>query len=223
MHLGRALHLIEDACVPHHALGYLKEDHQEYETAAEDDAFLDSSIKNYYYQLLPSILAYNPLENCLELDGCQEIEDWMLNDIVSISKYFDTDADNVSSREQSRSLAVAAAAAVIAAITDNDENGVADLLESVSLCGDLSGMITNFNPYTVTCDVQVPAGEQLSVMPGALVRFQSDKQMTVNGNLEIGGHSEVIRFLSDENPDRGIIMHPEGEVRASDGGIIRFR
>jgi RHS repeat-associated protein len=71
----------------------------------------------------------------------------------------------------------------------------------LSLCGDISGHKTigprYAGAYVVTCGVIVDEGAALDVEPGALLKFESNSELRVQGTLEaVGSPSEPVVFTS---------------------------
>ena len=105
-----------------------------------------------------------------------------------------------------------------------DSNGEIRFGPLYGLCGDLNGTLNSYDsPYTVTCDLNIPTNTSLNADPGTILRFNTSASLTSNGTLYItNNNSGTISLLSINNPNRGIIIHPGGQLKMSNGGSIRF-
>jgi len=74
------------------------------------------------------------------------------------------------------------------------------------------------SPYRVIGEIVVPAGEALSIEPGADVQFDADVQFVVQGSLQaVGTETDSIRFIKGTAPDwRGI------RITGGDTSTIRY-
>lgn len=76
--------------------------------------------------------------------------------------------------------------------------------EVVEVGGPITGNTTWTNDYTyiVTSHLIVPAGIQLTIMPGVLVKFQVNQGLQIYGNLKVlgsyDGEIDTVRFMSYE-------------------------
>lgn len=105
-----------------------------------------------------------------------------------------------------------------------DSNGEIRFGPLYGLCGDVNGTLNSYDsPYTVTCDLNIPTNTSLNADTGTIMRFNMSASLTSNGTLNItNNNSGTIRLLSVNNPNRGIIIHPGGQLNMSNGGFIRF-
>jgi len=84
------------------------------------------------------------------------------------------------------------------------------------------------SPYTVTCDVNVPAGQTLTIQPGLTVKFDGNYGIAVNGSLVADGtSSSKILFTSNaDTPGRGdwkaIYFEPDGGTSLMDHCIVEY-
>ncbi len=65
------------------------------------------------------------------------------------------------------------------------------------VCGNISGTWTSAgNPYIVTCDATIPAGQTLTILPGVVVWIGSNVTITANGSSihALGSDSQRITF-----------------------------
>lgn len=99
------------------------------------------------------------------------------------------------------------------------------------LCGDifngtygsttLRGLTTlRHGPYTVVCDVTIPADQYLVIEPGVTLRFAPGTRIIADGGLIAHGHDGTIRFESTENPAAALVVN--GTLMAGSGGEIGF-
>ncbi|HPR17377.1 MAG TPA: right-handed parallel beta-helix repeat-containing protein [Candidatus Cloacimonadota bacterium] len=86
------------------------------------------------------------------------------------------------------------------------ETTSADLIhvtDGSNVSGALSGMwVSDFNPYTITDDANIPAGNELIIQPGVEMYFESGVRLTVQGKLVADASSspeEPIIFSSNSN------------------------
>ena len=75
-------------------------------------------------------------------------------------------------------------------------------------------------PYRVVYDITILSDQVLAIEPGVTVKFNRDTSVISDGTMEADGSGGTIRFVSDEDLDRGIKI--DGELHLQNGGCIRF-
>jgi hypothetical protein len=99
------------------------------------------------------------------------------------------------------------------------------------LCGDIFNGAYNsteimgtttlrHGPYTVVCDVTIPAKQTLVIEPGVTVRFAPDTRIIADGYLIAHGSDDTIRLESAQNPAAALTIN--GTMIGGGGGEIRF-
>lgn len=70
--------------------------------------------------------------------------------------------------------------------------------------GEIEGTLTKVNsPYTVTGDLTVPIGEQLTIEPGVEMYFDQHVKLTVKGLMTAKGTAEDSIIFTASDPDLG--------------------
>ena len=78
------------------------------------------------------------------------------------------------------------------------------VLSQTEVSGNQSGTWTAENsPYLVVGEIQVPAGQVLTIEPGVEINFQGNYKFNVNGNLQAIGTENDSIFFTTDNPSTG--------------------
>jgi len=93
-----------------------------------------------------------------------------------------------------------------------------------SLCGTVYNgyrgpLNVNSRDYYVRCNIVVPSGETLTILPTVVVAFMDNLKIVANGTLHADGGAGRIWLVSDQDRSKG--MKFTGQIRFSDGGQIR--
>jgi|ERR1035437_7637394 hypothetical protein len=79
------------------------------------------------------------------------------------------------------------------------------------------------SPYTVTGDVQIPAGVTLSIEPGVQINFNGDYQILVKGNLMVNGTNlSPIVFNSGTSTGKAMILFRSTNLSISQMSNLKF-
>jgi len=90
--------------------------------------------------------------------------------------------------------------------------------------GDVSGAVWGNDTYWVTSDIWVENGSTLWIDPGATVKFQSGKKLTVYGELIVAGvNDSYVKFTSrDDNMYGDVAPGSDGAPEQGDWGGIHI-
>jgi hypothetical protein len=103
----------------------------------------------------------------------------------------------------------------------DDEDGIIFIYPA--LCGAIydgnGGPLTGPMPYLLTCDVEVPPDQTLTVQPPATVYFQPGFKITANGTLNVSGY---IRLLRKNAPDCGMRLRIDKDFALKNGGEFKL-
>lgn len=97
----------------------------------------------------------------------------------------------------------------------------------IPLCGSVydgnGGPLTDRCPYLVTCDVTVPEGAILTILPGAQIYFKSGRKITAYGTLHANGNLDdpIYLILFQAVPERNGINLNSG-LRLQNGGELKL-
>lgn len=94
-----------------------------------------------------------------------------------------------------------------------------------SLCGAVynghKGPLTlNSRDYYIRCGITVPSGQTLTIDPSVDLVFLNDSKATSNGTLNANGAAGQIRFVSEQDRNKG--MEFTGQLRLQNGGQIKI-
>lgn len=94
-----------------------------------------------------------------------------------------------------------------------------------SLCGSVYNgskgpLSLNGRDYYVRCDIAVPAGQALTIDPHVDLVFLNDSKVTSYGTLNANGTTGQIRFVSEEDSNKGIEF--TGQIRITNGGQVKI-
>lgn len=94
-----------------------------------------------------------------------------------------------------------------------------------SLCGSVYNgfkgpLSLNSRDYYIRCDIAVPTGQTLTIDPHVDLAFLNNSKVTSHGTLNANGTTGQIRFVSEEDSNKGIEF--TGQIRITNGGQIKI-
>jgi len=94
-----------------------------------------------------------------------------------------------------------------------------------SLCGNVYNgfkgpLSLNSRDYYIRCDITVPTGQTLTIDSDVDLVFLNDSKITSNGTLNANGTTGQIRFVSEEDRNKGIEF--TGQIRITNSGQIKI-